>query len=203
MAAEDLTILLERASDGDREAEGVLWERVYADLKRIAHSRLRDGWGASGRRAGGSGDTLQTTALVHEAYLRLFGATGTDYQNRVHFFATASKVMRNILINYVRAQRADKRGGGIPNLSLNEQELGINRAVDEHGKHDNAETLMDLDDALTRLAGMNPRMVDVVECKFFGGMTTEETASALGVSDRTVRRDWRLARAWLTKELGP
>lgn len=183
MRTENLTRLLSRAASGDPDAERHLWEHVYPDLKRIAHRELR---------RGRPGETLQTTALVHEAYFRLVGPSQVGWNDRVHFFATAAKIMRRILINHARGRRAQKRGGGTPDIPLNEDEIAADQRAD---------VLIDLDDALSRLSKLNDRMVAVVECRFFGGMSTEETAAALNVTDRTVRRDWRRARAFLSASL--
>jgi len=153
---------------------------VYQELKRIARR-------ARIRLAGG--ETLATTALIHEAYLRLASAPG--FETRGHFLRTAAVAMRQILIDRVRAQLSEKRGGGAV-TSVDELPDFI---VEDEG------TVLGVHDALERLGGENPRMVQVVECRFFGGLSEAETAEALGTSERTVQRDWAAARAWLKKEI--
>jgi RNA polymerase sigma factor (TIGR02999 family) len=155
---------------------------VYQELKEIARrARLR--------LAGGG--TLGTTALVHEAYVRLAEARG--FQSRGHFLGTAAIAMRRILIDRVRAQLAAKRGGGVEKATLDE---GPDFFVEDE------DTVLGVHDALDRLAALNPRLVQVVECRFFAGYSEAETAEALGTSERTVQRDWATARAWLKKEMG-
>lgn len=183
MPSENLTALLSRAANGEQGAEDQLWERVYPDLKRLAHRELR---------RGRPGDTLQTTALVHEAYLELIDQSEAGWNDRVHFFATAAKIMRHVLINHARRRKRLKRGGGQPDLPLDKQEIAAN---------ERAESILALDEALSQLKTLDDRMASVVECRFFGGMTAEETAHALDVSERTIRRDWRRARAWLSAAL--
>lgn len=154
---------------------------LYDDLRRLArHAR----WKVS------AGGTLQTTALVHEAYLRLQRSTG--FNDRQHFMRSAAIAMRQILVNLARDALAEKRGGGAPEVALDDApELPA----------PSAESLLEVSDALQRLNVLNPRLAQVVECRFFGGYTDEETAAALGLTDRTVRRDWLKARAWLLREL--
>jgi RNA polymerase sigma factor (TIGR02999 family) len=155
---------------------------LYDDLRRLAR-------GARWRVSAGS--TLQTTALVHEAYLRLRRSTG--FHDRQHFMRSAAIAMRQILVNMARDALADKRGGGAPEVTLDDApELPA----------PSAESLLEVSDALQRLSLLNPRLAQVVECRFFGGYSDEETATALGLTDRTVRRDWLKARAWLLRELG-
>jgi RNA polymerase sigma factor (TIGR02999 family) len=155
---------------------------MYEDLRRIARrERLRV-------RAGG---TLQTTALIHEAYLKLRNMT--EFNDRAHFLRASALAMRHILVNHARDRMACKRGGGVTDVALDEApEVGS--APDE--------AVVEINAALERLAGLNPRLAQVVECRFFGGYDDEETAAALGLTDRTVRRDWVKARAWLRRELG-
>ena len=155
---------------------------VYDELRILARSQLR-------RLR--PGDTLDTTALVHEAYLKLSRAD-PRWQSRRHFFATAAKVMRHLIVDAARRGRADKRGGGGTDLELQEGDAAINRE---------AETVLAIDQSLEELAERLPRLARVVECRFFAGLTDEETAEVLGVSDRTVRRDWIRARAWLHDRL--
>ncbi len=153
----------------------------YADLKRLASRE---------RARAGAGGTLHTTALVHEAYLKL--RETRSWNDESHFFRAAALAMRHALVNHAEARRAAKRGGGIPHLSL-DQALEVGVASDE--------ALLALDEALHRLARQSARLARVVECRFFAGFDERETARALGLSERTVRRDWTLARAWLYREL--
>jgi RNA polymerase sigma factor (TIGR02999 family) len=136
---------------------------------------------------------LQATALVNEAYLRLVNSRQVNWQNRAHFFAISAQLMRRILVDYARARGYQKRGGGIPKVTLDEALMGL----EEKGRD-----LVDLDDALKTLAGVDPRKSKVIELRFFGGLSVEETAEVLKVSPETVLRDWRLAKAWLTREMG-
>lgn len=176
-------LLQEWGEPGERDIFERLLPLIYDDLHRIAHRQL-------GRER--IGHTLSTTALVHEAYLRLVDQSRARWTDRVHFFAVAARVMRRVLVDYARRYRAAKRGGGAPHVDLDQAEVPLD---------ERSETLIALDAALDRLAGLNPRLSQVVECRFFGGMTEEETAEALGVTDRTVRRDWVKAKAWLSREL--
>ena len=164
------------------EAEG-LFPELYDELRRIAHRRLR---------AERTGHTLSTTALVHEAYLKLADQTRARFASRSHFLVVASQAMRRILVGYARRVRAGKRGGDWRRLDFDAVEIPV---------EDRAEALLALDAAMERLAGLNPRLGQVVECRFFGGMTEEEVAAALGVTERTVRRDWIKAKGWLVREL--
>jgi RNA polymerase sigma-70 factor (ECF subfamily) len=167
---------------GDEAALEQLVPLVHEELHRIARGCMR------GERAGHS---LQATALVNEAYLRLIGAQQVDWQNRVHFLAVSARLMRRILVDFARSKKYQKRGGGAQAVTLDEALI-----VEEPGKD-----LVALDDALEALAKMDERKAKVVEMRFFGGLTVEETATALGVSPDTVMRDWRLAKAWLLREL--
>jgi RNA polymerase sigma factor (TIGR02999 family) len=162
-----------------------LFPLVYSELRRIAHALLRR------QRAG---HTLSTTGLVHEVYLRFVDQTRVEWNDRRHFFAVASRAMRQILVDYARRYRAAKRAGAARQVPLSE---GDAPAMLE----ERAETFIALDEALTRLATMDPRLAQVVECRFFGGLTEEETAQVVGVAERTVRRDWLKAKAWLSREL--
>ena len=139
-----------------------------------------------------SGHTLQTTALVNEAYVRLAGVDGTPFRDRTHFFAMAATMMRRILVDHARAHAADKRGGGVTLIRLDDRIAAAETNVD----------LLSLDDALTRLAVMDPQQARIVELRFFTGLTVEETAEALEISPATVKRDWAIAKAWLRHELG-
>ena len=176
-------ILLEWGAPGEQRPMDQLLPLVYDELRRMAHRQL-------GRER--AGHTLSTTALVHEAYLRLVDQTRARWVDRAHFFAVAAGVMRRILVDYARRYRAAKRGGDAQHVDLDL--AGV--SLDER-----SERLIDLDEALGRLAELNPRLSQVVEYRFFGGMTEEETAEALGVTDRTVRRDWIKAKAWLSREM--
>ena len=166
----------------DAEEPGSLDELVglvYDELKAMARRQL------ARERAG---HTLQTTALVHEAYLKLVDGTQVGRRGRAYFFAAAARAMRQVLVDHARRRTAAKRGGGVEPETLDDVQVAV---------ADFAVELMDLDDALERLAAMNPRHARVVEFRYFGGMSVEETADALGVSPRTVKYDWALARAWL------
>lgn len=158
--------------------------QLYDELRRLAHAQLR---------REGPGHTLGTTALVHEAYVRLAGQAGLSADDRTRFFAIASNTMRRVLVDYARERRRMKRGGGAAAVSLDEVEPFLS--------DDEAEELLALDDALDRLAAFNPRAASVVQHRFFGGFTLEETASLLDVSLKTVQRDWVAASAWLRKEV--
>lgn len=161
---------------------------VYEQLRRMARRQLS---------AEADGHTLTATALVHEAWLKLVDQTQTEWQDRTHFFAIASLAMRRILVDFARRHRAIRRGGvdGTPPapISLDSVELSV---------AERADALIALDEALERLAEVDPRLARVVECRFFAGLTEEETAEALNVSRRTVAREWALARGWLYQELG-
>jgi RNA polymerase sigma-70 factor (ECF subfamily) len=180
--SERVTQLLLAWSSGDREALDELTPLVYDELRRLAGAYLR-----RERR----GHTLQTSALVHEAFLRMIDQR-VAWQNRAHFFGIAAKLMRRILVDYARSKDASKRGGG-------EIHLAIDEALDEAEAQD--ADLIALDDALTSLAAFDPRQSRIVELRYFGGLTIEETAEAIGVSPATVEREWSLARAWLRREL--
>ena len=176
----DITQLLVAYTEGHREALDRLTPLVYEQLKTLARARLRQ------ERAD---HTLNTTGLVHEAYLKLIDINQVAWESRGHFFAMASKVMRRILVNYAAMRKAQKRGGGAQKEELRE-DLLIPEAY--------AETLLDLDDLLQRFEKTYPREAAVVEHRYFGGLTTQETAEALSVSISTVERDLRFARAWLS-----
>ncbi len=179
----EVTRLLLEWSQGRQEAFDDLVPLVYADLRRIAHAHLA--------RQGGS-PTLNTTALVHEAFLKLVDQTQVSWEDRGHFLAVYSVVMRNLLIDLARQRKAKKRGGDQQRISLDLVELRID---------DQAEQLLALNEAMDRLTDFSPRLARVVECRFFGGLTELETAQALQVTDRTVRRDWVKARALLYQML--
>ena len=177
-----VTALLFAWRGGDDGALEQLVPLVHEELHRIARGCMK------GERAGHS---LQATALVNEAYLRLMGAQQVDWQNRVHFLAVSARLMRRILVDFARSKKYQKRGGGAEPVTLDE---GL--VVSEPGRD-----LVALDEALDALAKMDERKSKVVEMRFFGGLSVEETAAALGVSPDTVMRDWRLAKAWLLREL--
>lgn len=180
----DVTLLLERVRGGDKDAEEHLIATVYQELRRIAHAHMRR------ERAG---HTLQTTALVNEAYMKLVGQKGARFQNRSHFFAVAAQVMRRILVDYARSRLAEKRGAGRDVLPLDEALVFSPQKSSE---------LVALDDALKRLEEEDTRVSRVIELRFFGGLSVEETAEVLAVSPRTVKREWSFGRAWLRAELG-
>lgn len=180
---ETLTLLLKKAEKGRLEASNELFELVYDELKVLAHAQFK---GMNHHQ------TLHTTALVHEAYLKLFDQDQLNLENRVHFFALSAKVMRQILVDYYRKQSAKKRGGPGRDKTLDEGRIADKNPPEE---------LLDLDLALTKLNKLNDRLCTVVECKFFASMKEEEIALSLGVTDRTVRNDWRKARMWLSREL--
>lgn len=179
------TLLLQQGSRGNRTALDDLYPVVYDELRRIAHDRLIKHRPAR---------TLNTTALVHEAYLRLIDQTSVQWNDKAHFFALASRAMRFILIDYARARTAQKRGGAREDVALNALQLADKdtRAADER-----AADLLTLDEALTQLMAANERLGTLVEYKFFGGLTYAEMAEATGWSIPTIKRDWRRARAWL------
>lgn len=179
----EITQLLLAWSDGDKQALDRLVPLVYDELRRLAQNYMRR------ERAG---QTLQTTALIHEAYLRLIDADRVQWRNRAHFFGIAARLMRQILVARARERGCQKRGGGAERVSLDEA-MVIDERLDEN--------LVALDEALGELSQFDARMAQVVEMRFFGGLTEEEIAAALDVSTKTVRRDWRLARSWLRRKL--
>ncbi len=183
MAESEVTRLLLRSAEGDRSAFDRLFPLVYDELRRVAHNRLRH------ERPD---HTLNTTSLVHEAYLKLVGLDEIQYANRAHFFAIAAQAMRNILVSYAVRRNAQRRGGGQRPVPLDEAYLVSDQEVDD---------ILALDEALKQLKTLNERQHQIVECRFFAGMTVEETAALLGVSEATVKRDWSLSRAWLNRAL--
>ena len=179
----EMTQWLLRWGDGDQAALDQLMPIVYDELRRLAHSHLR-------RER--PGHTLQTTALVNEAYLRLIDQRSVRWQNRAHFFGIASQLMRRILVDHARARHVAKRGGGARHVPLDEAVVvSAQRAAE----------VLALDEALTALATVDQRKSRVVEMRFFGGLSIEETAEVLAVSPGTVMRDWTLAKAWLHREI--
>jgi len=188
--ADDVSTLVNALAAGDREALNPLFPLVYEELRQLAHRQRRQ-W---------DGDlTLNTTALVHEAYLKLAGQRQLPAESRAHFLGIASRAMRHILCNYARDRRRQKRGGGQPHLPLEDADPADGTALDLSA--DQADRLAGLDEALRRFEAIAERQCRVVECRFFGGMSVEETAAALGVSPRSVKRDWAFARAWLLREM--
>lgn len=189
-SSHSVTRLLREMRDGKESAEGALYEEVYTELRRRAR----------GQRRRWKGDpSLQTTALAHEAYLKLVAQEEQSWASQSHFFAVAAQAMRQILIDEARRMTRKKRGGKAPTLSLEklQERMGREVAMTE----EDAEALVLLDEALGRLEEEHPRVARGVECRFFSGMTIEETAEALGVSGRTVSRDWTHAQLWLYREM--
>jgi len=176
-----VTQLLAAWNAGDEHARDRLIPIVYADLRRMARRYMR-------RER--DGHTLQPTELVHEAFMRLVDS-GADWQGRAHFFAVAAQVMRRILVDHARTRQAAKRGSGAPALVLEDVAAPIHSDVD----------LLALDDALRLLGDLDPRQCQVVELRFFGGLSVEETAEVLGISTATVKREWQMAKAWLYRQL--
>ncbi|MDQ3801497.1 MAG: sigma-70 family RNA polymerase sigma factor [Acidobacteriota bacterium] len=179
----DVTNLLIQLSEGNRTVVNEIFGLIYNELKGIAGNYLRD------ERAG---HTLQPTALVHEAYLKLIDQRSVTWQNRAHFFGVAAQVMRRILVDYARARNAEKRFGKLDKLQLDEN---IDKAVEMSAE------LVALDDALKNLAEVDEELAKLVELRYFGGLTFEETAEVMGLSLSTVKRHWKLARAWLYGQL--
>jgi len=177
-----ITRLLLNWRDGDLSAYDQLAPLVYDELHRIAQSQMRK------ER---QGHTLQPSALVNEAFLRLLAYDHVNWKSRQHFFSLAAKMMRQVLVNYAASRKSQKRGGAMQRVVFDERFLMVDT------RHD----FVALDDALSTLAGLDPRRAQVVELRFFGGLTLAETAQALGVSSDTVMRDWKLAKAWLLREL--
>ena len=180
---QEVSQLLRAWSDGDQTALDKLMPLVYEELRRMAKRHMD---------RQGPGHTLQTTALIHEAFLRLVDQKEAHWQNRAHFFAVAARAMRHILVDYARARHAAKRGGAAIVVSLDEAAVASDERVAE---------MVALDDALKSLAAVDRRKCQVVELRYFGGLSVEETAEVLKVSPETVARDWRLARTWLLREL--
>lgn len=179
----EITKLLVRSSQGDKAALDQLLPLVYQELRRLAHHQLQQERG---------NHSLQATALVHEAYLRLADQQEVDWENRYHFFAIAAQTMRRVLVDYARARQSDKRGGGAVHVSLSQAEEKASGRVAE---------VIALDEALSRLAALDPRQSQIIELRYFGGLSVDETAAVLKVSSSTVYSDWRQARAWLYLQL--
>lgn len=182
--SEEITAMLRAWGDGDRAVLDQMMPLVHEELHRQAHRYLRR------ERAN---HTLQTTALINEAYLRLVNQRSVQWQNRAHFFGIAAQAMRRILVDYAKTRNREKRGGAVADLPLDEAMLiaATGQSID----------LLALDEALTRLAAIDEQQARVVELKYFGGLSIEETAEALGISPATVKRDWQMAKAWLRQEL--
>jgi RNA polymerase sigma factor (TIGR02999 family) len=180
----EITLLLQELRLGDKDALGLLVPLVYRELKRLAGHYLQ-----MERR----GHTLQPTALVHEAYLRLVEQDHAQWQNRAQFLAVAARLMRRILINYAKARGTAKRGGAAVSLDIAGPDIGTHDARPEE--------VLAVDEALDRLAALDAQQARVVELRYFAGLTIEETAEALGISPRTVKREWTTASAWLRTEL--
>jgi RNA polymerase sigma factor (TIGR02999 family) len=179
----EITTLLQLVRGGDRRAQDDLYQLVYRELHLIATRRFR------GER---QDHTLQPTALVHEAYLRLLQEEDKDWKNRAHFFAVAAQIMRHILIDHARQQAAEKRGSGQPVVELGDLRIVANMDLD---------CLIAVDLALQKLARLDERQGQIVEMRFFGGLTEEEIGEVLGLSSRTIKREWTVAKAWLHAEL--
>lgn len=181
---QEVTVLLHRIKEGDDKAQQELIPLVIAELRRLAGHYMKN------ERIG---HTLQPTALVNEAYLRLAGYHQMDWQDRSHFIGVAASVMRQVLIDHARKRTASKRGGGQEDVSLDDSDGMLSDAQSAE--------LLDLDEALSDLAKLSPRQAKIVELRYFGGLSVEETAEALGISPITVKRDWSAARAWLHAQI--
>jgi RNA polymerase sigma factor (TIGR02999 family) len=195
-----VTQLLAQWRDGDERAFAQLSALMYEELRELAQRHLR-------RER--SNHTMQKTALVNEAFMRLVGQQAVDWQSRAHFIGLASKLMRRVLVDYARARLADKRGGGVGVLSLDEMAAPEpDEAPDttptalQHLDAHTQEEVSAIDQALQRLEQIDARQSQIVEMRYFGGLTVEQTAEAIGISEATVKREWTLARAWLRRELG-
>jgi RNA polymerase sigma factor (TIGR02999 family) len=185
MSDSEITQLLTHWGGQDREAMDVLLATVYDQLRRLARHHLRNERGTH---------TLSATGLVHEAWMKLANERDHNWKNRAHFFGAASQAMRRLLVDYARGRAALKRGGDQVTLTAVEDVVQVSSSIDE---------LLAIDHALEGLSAINARLVRVVECRYFGGLTIPETAEALGVSHTTVSDDWRFARAWLRRALEP
>ncbi len=181
----DVTQMLKAISAGERSAPEELLPVVYDELRRLAHGYMQN------ER---QDHTLQATALVHEAYMQLIDWKNVSWQNRAHFFAAAAQMMRKILVDHAREKNAQKRGGGLTTIALDEAVSFPNRRELD---------LIPLDGALTELASFDEQQAKIVELRFFGGLTIEETAHAMNISDSTVKRDWQIAKAWLYNRIKP
>ncbi len=184
-----VTRLLDRVRDGDREAIDEIFAILYDELRDLAHAQRRRWRGNA---------TINTTALIHEAYVKLVGGEGAELESRAHFRSLAARAMRHVLCDYARSQAAQRRGGGLAPVTLDEVVAAGERPA---FMSEDSELLVALDEALRRLEQAEPRQAQVVECRFFGGLSVEETATALDISTRTVKRDWAVAQAWLHREM--
>lgn len=184
MSSQSITAALLAYEEGTPGARDDLFELVYPELRLIARRQLR-----SGRP---DGHVLDTSSLVHEAYFKLVDQTQVGWNDRHHFFGVAARAMRQVIVDYARARNRLKRGAGQPDLNLDERQI----AIDTH-----LEQILALNEVLERLEAVEPRLLQVVECRYFAGYTEEETAEALSVSTRTVERDWLTAKAWLRKAM--
>jgi len=183
MAETDVTRLIEALNRGETDAFEALFQRVYPSLRDLARAKLR---------SQPPGATLNPTGLVHEAYMKMVRYQDIDWKGRTYFFGAAARVMRNVLVDYARSRSASKRKGehvGLTQAGMRVADVSLER-------------VLDIDQALEKLAQERPRWVQVVECRYFSGLTIEETAAALNLAESTVSNDWRLARAWLQRELG-
>jgi RNA polymerase sigma factor (TIGR02999 family) len=180
---EEITVILQEVTDGSTEAYNALFPLIYDQLLDIAQMRMQ-------REE--QDHTYSRTDLVHEAYLHLVNMKGVTCQDRAHFFAIASRCMRQVLIDHARKKKAEKRGGNRKPATYLDEIMEVEQQADK---------LVNLDEALKRLSELNKRLAEVVECRYFGEMTIDDTACALGISESTVKRDWRKARGWLYKEL--
>jgi RNA polymerase sigma factor (TIGR02999 family) len=182
-----VTMILRAAAEGDQRAAAELLPLVYDELRRLAQSRLRQT---------PPGNTLQPTALVHEAYLKLLGSGDPGWEGRAHFFGAAARAMRDILVDQARRKAAAKHGAGRRRMDLDGLELA--GGEDDGGR---AQGILDLDGAIRRLEAQDPRRAEIVMLRCFGGLSEAETAAALNLTDRTIRREWRFIKAWLLREL--
>ena len=180
----EVTQLLAQASSGDAVARATLFDVLYRELRRLAEGAMR---------AERANHTLQPTALVHEAFLRLAGNQGR-FENRAHFLVVAARAMRRVLVDHARGRNAHKRGHGATLVTVNDLDALPQAAAEEVD-------LVVLDDALSRLAALDARQGQIVELRFFGGLSVEETAALIGVSERTIKREWQMSRAWLRREM--
>jgi len=183
MPSESITVLLDAARKGEQQASDELFAAVYDELRKVARANRRRWLG---------NETLNTTALIHEAYLKITGQENVDWKSRTHFYATAAKAMRQVLINYAERASADKRGGGTTDTPLDKAVVM---------SESTAEELLLLTEHLAPLEADSPRRCRIVECRVFGGMTVEETALALNISPATVKREWQIAAATLRRNL--
>jgi len=182
-----ITVLLRRATEGDRSALDEVFSSLYPDLRRVARARLR---------SQGRADSMNTTMLVHESFMRLVNASNLRIEDRHHFFAYAAKTMRHVIIDEAREHHAQRRGGGAEHVPLDTE--GAPQIAD----HNSSDELLRVNDALLELEAMDPDLVQVVEMRYFGGYSEQEIAEVQGVTERTVRRRWDKARAWLYVALG-